>query len=70
MKQNINIDLNNVNNIKCEECDNETFVPAFIIKQISALMSPTGQETMVPIQLFKCSKCGHVNEKFLEGLTN
>ena len=70
MKQNINIYLNNVNNIKCEECDNETFVPAFIIKQISALMSPTGQETMVPIQLFKCSKCGHVNEKFLEGLTN
>ena len=70
MKQNINIDLNNVDNIKCEECENETFVPAFVIKQVSALMSPTGKETLVPIQLFKCSKCGHVNEKFLEGLTN
>ena len=70
MKQNINIDLNNVDNIKCEECENETFVPAFVIKQISALMSPTGQETMVPIQLFKCSNCGHINKKFLEGLTN
>ena len=70
MNQNINIDLSNVDNIKCEECENETFVPAFVIKQISALMSPTGKETMVPIQLFKCSKCGHVNEKFLEGLTN
>ena len=70
MKQNINIDLNNVDNIKCEECENETFVSAFVIKQISALMSPTGQETMVPIQLFKCSNCGHINKKFLEGLTN
>ena len=70
MKQNINIDLNNVDNIKCEECGNETFTPVFIIKHLSALVSPTGQETMVPIQLFKCSKCGHVNEKFLEGLTN
>mgnify|MGYP003127462303 FL=1 len=70
MNQNINLDLSNVDNIKCEECENETFVPAFVIKQISALMSPTGKETMVPIQLFKCSKCGHVNEKFLEGLTN
>jgi len=70
MNQNINIDLSNVDNIKCEECENETFIPAFIIKNISALMSPTGKETMVPIQLFKCSKCGHVNEKFLEGLTN
>jgi len=70
MNQNINIDLNNVDNIKCDECENETFVPAFVIKHISALMSPTGQETMVPIQLFKCSKCDHINERFLEGLTN
>ena len=70
MNQNINIDLNNVDNIKCDECDNETFVPVFVIKHLSALVSPTGQETMVPVQLFKCSKCDHVNEKFLEGLTN
>ncbi len=70
MNQNINLDLSNVDNIKCEECESEIFTPAFVIKQISALMSPTGKETMVPIQLFKCSKCGHVNEKFLEGLTN
>ena len=70
MNQNINIDLNNAENIVCEECDNETFEPAFVIKHISALVSPTGQDTMVPIQLFKCSKCNHVNERFLEGLTN
>ena len=70
MKQNFNVDLSTADNVKCNECDNETFVPAFIIKQVSALMSPTGKETLVPIQLFKCSKCGHVNEKFLEGLTN
>ena len=70
MKQNINIDLNEVDNVACEECENETFTPVFVIKQISALMAPTGQETMVPIQLFKCSNCGHINKKFLEGLTN
>ena len=70
MNQNINIDLNNVTNMKCDECENETFVPVFVIKQLSALVSPTGKETLVPVQLFKCSKCDHVNEKFLEGLTN
>jgi len=70
MKQKINVDLNNVENIKCDDCENETFIPAFIIKHISALISPTGKETMVPIQIFKCSKCNHVNEKFLDGLTN
>jgi len=37
MKQNINIDLGNVDNVKCEECDGETFVPVFIIKHVSAL---------------------------------
>ncbi|HCI72238.1 MAG TPA: hypothetical protein DHV30_17220 [Balneola sp.] len=70
MKQNINIDLNNVDNIKCDECENETFTPVFMIKYLSALMSPSGQDTMIPVQLFKCSKCAHVNERFLEGLTN
>ncbi len=70
MNQNINIDLNNVENMKCDECESETFTPAFIIKHLSALVSPTGKETMVPIQIFKCSDCNHINEKFLEGLTN
>ena len=36
MNQNINIDLNNVTNMKCDECENETFVPVFVIKQLSA----------------------------------
>ena len=70
MNQNINIDLRNIDNIKCDECENETFETVYIIKHISALMSPNGQETLAPVQVFKCSKCGHVNEKFLEGLTN
>ena len=56
--------------MKCDECENDTFTPVFIIKHLSALMSPTGQDTLVPIQMFKCSHCNHINEKFLEGLTN
>ena len=70
MNQNINIDLNNDENMKCEKCESETFTPAFIIKHLSAIVSPTGKETMVPIQIFKCTDCNHINEKFLEGLTN
>jgi len=70
MKQNLNIDLNDVDNITCDMCENSTFTPVFIIKQVSALMSPTGKETLIPIQIFQCSKCNHVNEKFLDGLTN
>lgn len=67
---NIQIDISQVDNIKCEECDGDHFVPIFIIKRISALMSPSGKETLAPIQVFKCDSCNHVNKLFLEGLTN
>ena len=70
MRQNIIIDLKNADNITCEDCGHNTFVPAFVIKHLSALVSPNGQETVIPIQIFKCSECGYVNEKFLDGLTN
>ena len=69
---NMNIDPATLEGVLCEapECDNQTFSPTFIIKRISALMSPTGKESLAPIQIFKCDVCGHINELFLEGLTN
>lgn len=70
MPQNMPVDLNNATNVACDECEGEHFSPTFIIKQVSALLSPTGQITFVPIQVFKCDNCFHVNELFLEGLTN
>ena len=63
------MDLAAAINVECEMCQNDHFVPAFIIKQIPALVSPTGQETLVPVQVFKCGKCHHINELFLDGLT-
>ena len=68
--QQINIDFSNMDNVTCDKCNGDKFSPTFIIKKISALMSPTGQETLAPIQVFKCDNCSHVNELFLEGLTN
>ena len=69
-QQQINIDLSTASSIECDECQHTEFVPAFIIKKVSALMSPTGAETMVPVQIFKCGKCNHINELFLQGVTN
>ena len=72
MNNKINIDLSNVESIICDsdECKSEYFSPTFVIKKLSALMSPSGQETLIPLQTFKCDMCGHINELFLEGLTN
>ena len=72
VQNNINIDLANVENITCEAaaCKSETFSPTFVIKKLSALTSPTGKDTLAPIQIFKCDVCGHINEMFLDGITN
>ena len=63
------VDLKEAPNVECEMCQCDHFVPAFIIKKVPALMSPTGKETLVPWQLFKCGECNHMNELFLNGLT-
>jgi hypothetical protein len=65
-KQEISINLNDALDVVCSECENNYFVTTFQIKKLSALVSPTGKETMIPIQMFQCSKCGHVNVDFLQ----
>ena len=60
-KQEISINLKDALDVVCGECENIYFVPAFQIKKLSALVSPTGDEMLVPIQLFKCSSCDHIS---------
>ena len=33
-------------------------------RRLSALLSPHGKETMIPMQVFACAKCGHINKEF------
>ena len=61
------VDLSKADTIKCKECENYLFISSFVIKRISALMSPTGQEALVPIQVYSCGNCGQVPTQFLEG---
>ena len=60
MEQNLNVDLVNQPDITCEKCQNMIFLPAVRIKKISALMSPTGKETIAPVQVFACANCGEI----------
>ena len=61
----MNIDFSQTIADVCEKCENETFNHVFKIRKLSALLSPTGQESMIPIQVICCHKCGHINEGFL-----
>ena len=58
------IDLSKTSPVKCEGCENQTFKQTLLIRKLSALMSPNGQETIVPMAVFACEKCGHVNKEF------
>ena len=61
----MNVDFSQTTAEKCEHCENETFVQVYQMRKLSALLSPTGKEAMIPIQVFACAKCGHINKGFL-----
>ena len=60
------IDISKTSAVKCEKCENQTFKQTLLIRKLSALVSPNGQETIVPMAVFACEKCGHVNSEFSE----
>ena len=61
----LNIDFSQTIAETCEKCYNETLVQVYQMRKLSALLSPTGKPTMIPIQVFACAKCGHINKGFL-----
>ena len=58
------IDMSKATSIKCEKCEGSTFKQTLLISKLSALLSPNGQETIVPAAVFACEACNHVNKEF------
>jgi len=58
------IDITKTTEIVCEVCMNDTFEQSLMLRKLSALVSPTSQETIIPMAVFACKKCGHVNSEF------
>jgi len=65
----ITIDISQTSPIVCDKCGHNTFTQVYIMRMVSAVYSPNGEESLMPIPVFECSACGHVNDIFLpEGL--
>ena len=62
---NMNVDLSQCEDVNCNACGNPTFRQVVMFKKLSAVYSPTGKATMIPLQVFECSECGHVNDEFI-----
>ena len=59
-KKQVQLDLKNAETMKCAECDNSIFIQGYVIKKISAIVSPTGEEVIAPVQVFNCGNCGEM----------
>ena len=60
------VDLTHAKTLECEECKCKGFKQTMILKRLSALVSPTGQEALIPVQAFACERCSHINKEFEE----
>lgn len=58
------IDLKEIPNIKCEQCENEQFKEITILKKVSRLLTGTPNDNIIPFPTYACDKCGHINEEF------
>ena len=65
-KQEVKINLEDQETMKCDSCGNYLFITSFVIKKISAIVSPTGQAGLVPVLVYSCGNCGEVPKQLLE----
>ena len=63
----VQVDLSQAETMKCEYCGNYLFISSTIIKRISPIISPTGEEAIVPIDVYSCGNCGRVPKTLLKG---
>ena len=65
--QQVKVDISKADTIKCEYCGNYLFIQSTILKKLSALVSPTGQEALIPVDVYSCGNCGRVPKDMLKG---
>jgi len=56
----IRINPDDLLDVKCEGCENLYFEQVLQIKKLSALQSPNGKESLIPVPVFRCTSCGEV----------
>ena len=65
-QMNMNISLDKTTGITCDECWGNAFQEVVLLRKASRFITGTAQDAMIPIPVFACSKCGHVNKEFLQ----
>jgi len=67
--QQVNINVAEQPDLKCQECEGIYFEQAVRFKKVSKLLTGSPEDQMVPIQIFRCMDCGTpCSELMPEGL--
>jgi len=64
MQQELNVDYNQTLPVTCDECGHAYFEQVVILRKASGFLTGTGQPSYIPIPVFACKSCGHVNTEF------
>ena len=60
----IQVNVMDAPNVKCEECGKIYFEKVTVIKKISKLLTGSPEDQLVPMETYVCRSCGHMNEDF------
>lgn len=61
----LNVSLDKTTPVSCDKCGCEAFQSALMLRKVSKFLVGTQQDGLVPLEIFACAACGHVNEEFL-----
>ena len=61
----MNVDMSLAQDIRCEACEGIAFISCYLIKKLSPVISPSGKETIIPVETFVCNGCGNINKEFM-----
>jgi len=60
------IDMSKTTPIICEKCEGKTFKQTLMLRKLSRIVSPNGQDTIVPVAVFACEGCGHIPQDMID----
>lgn len=54
--------------VKCENegCESSNFIEVVRIRKVSGLITGLGREMLIPVPVYACADCGHINEMFMK----
>ena len=62
---NMNISLDKTTEVTCDKCSNSAFQEVVLLRKASRFVTGTPQDAIIPIPVFACTGCRHINESFL-----